>query len=61
MDIFGQNKSQANSTIPTENWTSVSNFTAFHYNYHRLSCTSHRIFSLMVFLNDKMIAKLFEK
>ncbi|KTF79540.1 hypothetical protein cypCar_00029508 [Cyprinus carpio] len=23
MDIFGQNKSQANSTIPTENWTSI--------------------------------------
>jgi len=27
MDIFGRDKSPMNTTIPTENWTFVSNFT----------------------------------
>ncbi len=55
MDVFGQNKSQTNSTTPTENWTSVSSFTSFYTNQSishsethtwRLSCTRHGIFSL---------------
>lgn len=55
MDVFGQNKSQTNTTIPTENWTSVSSFTSFYTNQSishsqthtwRLSCTRHGIFSL---------------